>query len=127
MKSLYNTVEELFDAFNAGFPTQIYCEYDEDPLFCYLMDGCDYLDREVIIDILSPHNIVMNPKPIDRYGGEDQGTDLWTIYEFTRGDEMIYIRYEGYYSSYDENSYDRQYQVFPKEITKTIYVKENQL
>jgi hypothetical protein len=63
---------------------------------------------------------------VDSHGGEGQGDEFCTVYKFTRNDEMVYIAFSGWYSSYEGATYDEMNEVFPKEVTRTEYVtKEN--
>jgi hypothetical protein len=65
---------------------------------------------------------IKKPKAVDNYGGEDQGTTYYTVYKFERDDEIVYIKFYGYYTSYDGSGYEGFRQVFPKEVTKVEYV-----
>ena len=42
---------------------------------------------------------------IDSYGGENQGSDFWTVWEFSRGNERVYIKFFGYYASHYGTDY----------------------
>lgn len=66
---------------------------------------------------------------VSRYGGEDMGSEYYNVYSITpvwEGDH-VYIKIEGYYSSYDGVDYDTVensiYRVYPKEKTITVYEK----
>lgn len=59
---------------------------------------------------------------VDNYGGEDQGSTYYTVYKFERGDEVVFIKFYGYYASYNGTDYEGFRQVFPKEVTKVEYV-----
>jgi hypothetical protein len=61
---------------------------------------------------------------IDNYGGEGMGDEYWRVYYLSKYD--MYIKVEGYYQSYDGASFPLTFraafsQVYPKEVTKTIY------
>lgn len=55
-------------------------------------------------------------------GGSDQGTEWWVVYYFKEHD--VYIKYDGYYTSYDGVSDIEAFEVFPKEVTVTVYGKK---
>jgi len=56
----------------------------------------------------------------DEHGGEGQGDEMHIVYHFKKHD--IYIRLDGWYSSYGESSWDGDYQeVRPTERTVTFY------
>lgn len=61
-------------------------------------------------------------KYIDNYGGEDMGSEYWSIYKFSRNGVELYIKFEGYYASH----YGSEYQgyKFVKPVEKTIIVYE---
>jgi hypothetical protein len=56
-----------------------------------------------------------------RYGGEDMGTDYWSVFKFTKGQEEIYVQFVGFYGSYDGAEYDHFLIVAPREVTETKY------
>jgi hypothetical protein len=67
-------------------------------------------------------NNVAKPSLVDDYGGEDMGSTYYTVHKFTRGDEEVFIKFYGFYSSYNGTDYEGFCQVFPKEVTKVEYV-----
>lgn len=60
---------------------------------------------------------------IDHYGGEAQGSDYWTVYKFTDNNtgEEVYIKFDGWYASYNGAEYTDCFVVQPKEKTITVY------
>ncbi len=58
---------------------------------------------------------------VDRYGGEDQGSDYYTVYKFTKGDEVIYVNFYGWYASYDGSTYSGYAFVEPVEKLVIVY------
>jgi len=61
-------------------------------------------------------------KEVDSYGGEDQGSDWYTVKHFV--DHDVYIRLEGYYSSYEGTDFSgNDYEeVFPTEVKRIEYL-----
>jgi len=61
-------------------------------------------------------------KEIDSYGGEDQGSNWYTVKHFV--DHDVYIRLEGYYSSYGGTNfnYSDYEEVFPTEVKRIEYL-----
>jgi hypothetical protein len=117
MNSLFEAVGDLFTGFNIGWVDGHW--RTDNPLFEALIDN-DQSNNDIFLDMLSPHDIKMTH--VARCGGEDQGSEIWAVYKFDCGDETIYIKYEGFYSSYEGIDYRRCKEVFPKEVTTTIYV-----
>ena len=62
----------------------------------------------------------------DNYGGEGMGEEYWTIYNFSRGNEEVYVKFDGSYQSYDGSTYDCWFFVTPKQVTVTKYFREQQ-
>lgn len=66
----------------------------------------------------------LNFELVDRYGGEDQGSDYWSVYSFTDGMQVVFIKFDGYYASYDGSTYEEFYEVQPIEKTITVFKKK---
>lgn len=65
-------------------------------------------------------------KEIDQYGGEDKGSDWWSVKYFP--DHDVYMKVEGYYTSYDGADFEGGWhsacsEVKPKEKTIVVYAK----
>lgn len=58
------------------------------------------------------------------YGGEDQGSDYWSVYSFTDGMEAVFIKFDGWYASYEGSTYDEFYEVQAVEKTITVFEKK---
>lgn len=61
---------------------------------------------------------------VDRYGGEDQGYDYWSVYSFTDGMQVVFIQFQGWYTSYEGSTYEEFYEVQPVEKTITVFEKK---
>jgi hypothetical protein len=60
----------------------------------------------------------------DHYGGEDQGSDYWTVYEFSNKTETVFIKFTGWYASHVGSEFEEFYAVEGK--TKTVVEYEKQ-
>ena len=63
-------------------------------------------------------------KGVDSYGGEDQGSDFYSVILIRNPDdhdEQYYIKFQGWYASYDGAEYHNWSFVEPKQKTITIY------
>lgn len=58
---------------------------------------------------------------VDNYGGEDCGREYYSIYKFTRGDEVCYIKFDGWYASHYGSEYENMFEVKPKEVMVTQF------
>lgn len=61
---------------------------------------------------------------VDRYGGEDQGSNYWSVYSFSDGMQVVFIQFQGWYASYDGSTFDEFYEVQPVEKTITVFEKK---
>lgn len=55
----------------------------------------------------------------DNFGGGGMGEDYWSVYVFTDGDETVYVKFDGWYQSYNGSEYTDWSFVQPKEVTVT--------
>ena len=52
----------------------------------------------------------------DQYGGEDKGDKYWTVYKFSKGNEAVYVQFDGWYASYSGSEFNECFFVEPKEV-----------
>ena len=63
-------------------------------------------------------------KGVDSYGGEDQGSDFYSVILIRNPDdhdEQYHIKFKGWYASYDGAEYHNWSFVEPKQKTITVY------
>jgi hypothetical protein len=60
---------------------------------------------------------------LDSYGGEGQGSDYWSVYKFTDNNtgEEVFVKFDGWYASYDGAEYQSCFVVQPREKVVTFY------
>lgn len=62
---------------------------------------------------------------VDKYGGEDQGSDYWFVVSITDGTDTQYFKYSGHYNSWEGTEWydfdDFLKEVKPEEKTITVY------
>jgi len=96
----------LKDFFNSNSPSQG---------FGYNSDSTEeFLQKEYKLGVSHDH--------VDSFGGEGQGETYWSVYKFTKGTEVVYVKFNGSYYSYDGADYDEFFFVEPKEVTRIEYV-----
>lgn len=82
-------------------------------------------DSEEIIEF---RNVLLNAgitfEQVDRYGGEDQGSDYWSVYSFSDGMQVVFIQFQGWYASYEGSTYEEFFEVVPVEKTITVFEKK---
>lgn len=81
-------------------------------------DSKDLIDFK---DILAAESIKVKLK--DHYGGEGQGDEYWSVYSFTRGTEVVNVKFDGYYASHYGSEYQEWFFVEPKQVVVTQYEK----
>ena len=71
-----------------------------------------------------PTTIPFEYKGVDSYGGEGQGSDFYSVIHIRNPDnhdEQYYIKFQGWYASYNGAEYESWYFVEPKQKTITVY------
>lgn len=58
---------------------------------------------------------------IKHYGGEDMGSEYYAVWKFTKEGEEVYIKFNGYYQSYNGADYQSFYKVEPKVKSIVVY------
>ena len=60
---------------------------------------------------------------VDSYGGEGRGDEYWSVYKFTDNNtgEEVYVKFDGWYQSYNGAEYENCFVVQPKEKTVVVY------
>ncbi len=53
-------------------------------------------------------------------GDEGQGDDYYIVYYFV--DHDVYIKFDGWYASYQGSEYSNMYQVWPHDVVRTEYL-----
>lgn len=69
------------------------------------------------------HLLGIDMSSVYHYGGEGEGEgeDYWTVWKFTKDDNSVYFKFQGYYQSYDGATYNEYILVEPKEVLVTQY------
>jgi len=62
---------------------------------------------------------------VDQHGGEGEGEDYYSVYEFGIKDteEKVFVKFQGWYQSYNGYEFNEWFFVEPKEVVVTEYVK----
>ena len=59
---------------------------------------------------------------VDSYGGEDQGSTYYAVYQFSKdGEQDVFIKFNGWYASYDGATFEDFKVVQPKQVMKIEY------
>ena len=73
----------------------------------------------VLADALNNQQIVYTFE--DRYGGEDQGSDYWCVWKFSKDGQDCFIKFYGWYASHYGVDYQGWKFVTPQQKTITVY------
>lgn len=101
--SLKKTLEIVFE------------ELNERSLKCMMQEYCNDVTETALDNQLIVYEVV------DQYGGEDQGSDYWTVWKFTKDGEQCFVKFYGYYASHYGSDYQGFAFVAPKQKTVTVY------
>lgn len=58
---------------------------------------------------------------VQQHGGEGEGDQYWTVYEFEKDNELVYVKFEGWYASHYGADYTGFEFVKPKQKVVTVY------
>jgi hypothetical protein len=108
MSDLRDDVKEILDSASESFLTAL---MDDEVL--YVSTHNTYYSR------FNQQGISVDR--VDSYGGEGCGEEYWSVYKFSRDKEVVYVKFEGYYMSYDGSTYQGFIFVEPREVMVTQY------
>ena len=110
-KTLKETVEEILK--NAGDEVIDACFFQQEGIEPY--NGKFYYKwQEGTYNALQEAGITT--EYADRYGGEGKCENYWNVYKFYKGDEAVYVQFDGWYTSYDGPEFAEWFFVEPKEV-----------
>ena len=93
----------------------IFEELDKSSLKCMMQEYCEG-DAQTALD-----NQLISWKVEDSYGGEDQGSDYWCVWKFSKGNEQCFVKFYGWYASHYGTDYQGYKFVRPVQKTITVY------
>ena len=83
----------------------------------------DSVDVTTFRESLKKEGITL--KHEDNYGGEDMGSEYWSVYSFEKSGAIIYVKFDGYYYSYNGSTFDEWYFCKPVPKQGFDFVKES--
>jgi hypothetical protein len=66
-------------------------------------------------------NHLINYTAVGCYGGEDQGSDYWCVWKFSKGDQDCFVKFYGWYASHYGTDYQGYKFVTPEKKTVIVY------
>ncbi len=90
-----------------------------------ILEQLSEYDKECFMDGYGPEELFDNElitvNQVDSYGGEDQGSDYWSVYSFSKDNEEYFIKFYGFYASHYGSDYRNCKFVTPQQKTVTVY------
>ena len=74
-------------------------------------------------EVFAKSNNIDQPTMVEDFGGEDMGSTYYAVHKFTRGDETVFIKFYGYYASYNGADYEGFTFVTPQQKMVTVYAE----
>ena len=107
-----DTIKAILDAAPSGVINEFFeswfnpevTEYDDDEhiKFKKSLDGIKVLNE-------------------DSHGGEGEGEDYWSVYKFSKDGQDVYVKFQGWYASYQGAEFSEWLFVEPKQVMITKY------
>lgn len=68
-------------------------------------------------------NLSISFKHVDSHGGEGEGEQYWSVYQFAdkNTEEQCWVKFDGWYQSYNGSEFTDWFFVTPKEKLITVY------
>lgn len=103
-------VKELLDSANSNIENSFFgSEFEE--------EISKYDEEEDVAFKTALRESGLTVKHVDRYGGEDMGSEYWSVYMFSNANEAVYVKFSGSYYSYDGSTFDEWF--FAKPVPKS--------
>jgi hypothetical protein len=113
MNKLQNDIAEVFNSGVCAVAT----------FQCFMDRDIEYYEEGQLV-LAALNNKGIECKLEDHHGGEGEGEDYWTVWQFTRqGEEAVYVEFQGYYYSYDGSTFQEWFFVEPREVLVTQYFR----
>lgn len=108
--SLKDTIKEFLDSTS---------DSDLQSAFFHEEIDCGYSDNDELGDELRNASVAF--ECVEQHGGEGEGEDFYTVYKFTKGDETVFVKFQGWYQSYNGSEMTGWAFVKPKTVEVVIY------
>jgi hypothetical protein len=108
--SLQDTLKEFLDSKS---------DSDLESGFFHEEIDCGYSDNDDLGDEL--RNASIGFECVEQHGGEGEGEDFYTVYKFTKDSETVYVKFQGWYQSYNGSEMTGWAFVTPKTVEVVVY------
>ena len=79
------------------------------------------IENDDIEQINKINNLNIKSQFVKQFGGEGKGDDYYSIFRFYNDFEELFVKFDGYYSSYDDSSFSSWFYVYPEQVLITEY------
>ena len=111
--TLKEAVIEILGEHTDVHNTMFYSEMDTKP--------GKYTSEEDDSFLLALQSMGIELKHKANHGGEGQGDQYWSVYEFKQGEESVHVKFDGWYASHVGSEMTDYFVVEPKQVTVTEY------
>lgn len=90
----------------------------------FLKKFCDQYGSDLMYDYLPDNSWPegWSGEVVEKFGGEGQGDTIYTVWRFDHPEfDSVYVKFIGWYSSYDGSDFQEYAIVTPKQRTITVY------
>lgn len=103
--------------------TNILNAASEDALNDFFQENCDstYCDKSTKEVIAKFNSAGIKFVIADSYGGEGMGEEYWVTYIFENEQEKVFVKFDGWYQSYNGSEYTEWFFVNPVQVMVTQY------
>ena len=108
--SLKDTIKEFLDSKSNS---------DLESGFFHEEIDCGYSDNDDLGDEL--RNAGIGFECVEQHGGEGEGEDFFTVYQFTKDKEVVFVKFQGWYQSYNGSEFTDWRFVAPVARMVTFY------
>jgi hypothetical protein len=115
VKKLLDAAEDDFDTISEFFQGDM----QQTPSSWMLEHRASYEEHFQFLDFVCELGLTFEFE--DRYGGEGQGDEYWSVYKFSLGEEVVYVKFDGWYASYNGSEFNEWFFVEPQEKVVTVF------
>ena len=117
MQNLKEVVKKLLDEAEGD----VCCSYFFQSEATNNEDAGKYWGCEVLEFTEACRSELINYEHKDNHGGEGEGDQYWSVYSFTNGTDVVYVKFNGWYASYSGSEFTEWFFVEPKKVEVVQY------
>jgi len=114
MKNAPEFIKEINELFNKADSSTLNDFFNSEAHESYTNKSTDLFKAELEVRDITLEYVYS-------FGGEDQGADYYSVYEFKKGTEVALVKFDGWYASYSGSEYSNFSFVKPEPTTVIVY------